>query len=103
MEKRNGKQISEEPDRYDYCPACGEKLHDVPIDDLYVAILKCKNDHTFLSRGAMRSISSESKTGIFSFDYDEKYFQMSFKSWMEDKRFAEYFPHELRYALQSIV
>lgn len=103
LDKRVEKQKAKEPNRHAYCPTCGEKLKDVATDDLYVAILKCKNDHTFVSRGGLRGAGSELKGGILEFDYDEKYFQMSFKSWMEDKHFAEYFPHELRYTLRSFI
>ncbi|MEN6319298.1 MAG: hypothetical protein ABFD82_11155 [Syntrophaceae bacterium] len=102
LETRNGKQNAAEPYSYDYCTTCGEKLQDVPSDDLYVAILKCANDHTFLSRGGLRSVGGDRKTGIFSFDYDEKYFQMSYKSWLENKHFQQYVPHELKNALRSI-
>jgi hypothetical protein len=39
LDKINGKQSEEEPERYDYCPICAEKLQDVPNDDGYVKIV----------------------------------------------------------------
>jgi predicted RNA-binding Zn-ribbon protein involved in translation (DUF1610 family) len=100
LDTKDGKQSATEQYRYDYCPTCGDKFQNVPTDDLYVAILKCGHEHTFLSRGGLRS-ASDPMTAI-SFDYDKKYFEMSYESWMEDKNYQEYFPHELKRALQTI-
>ncbi|QWV93567.1 hypothetical protein KP004_20810 [Geomonas oryzisoli] len=99
LDHENGKAETKEPLKYTYCPSCGEKLGDVtPEEELYETVLKCKNSHTFLSRGGMHAPGSEER---FSFDYDERYFRMSYLSWMENKHLANYFPHELRKALNS--
>jgi len=102
MEAKNGKQIGEGHYHYNFCPTCGEKLQNVPTDDLYVAVLKCANDHTFLSRNGMRSVGISLSTDVFNFDFDEKVFQMNYKSWLEDEHFQQYIPHELKNALRSI-
>lgn len=100
LEQQNGKVISKESLKYTYCPSCGEVLQDVtPKEEMYLAVLKCKGNHEFLCRGGM-SVSG-SRTSL-SFDYDENYFRRSFKAWMEDKHFREYFPHELRRALVAL-
>ena len=100
LDRKSGKQTAKEQYRYDHCPACGDKFQNVPTDDLYVGILKCGHDHTFLSRGGLRS-ATDPMTAI-SFDYDEKYFEMCYKSWIQDNKYQEYFPHELKRALQAI-
>ena len=72
VEKKSGKQIISGHYKYDFCPTCGNSLRDMASDDLYVAFLKCKNDHSFLTRNGMRRVGTGLSSEVLQFDFDRK-------------------------------
>ena len=95
----NGEKLNTIPLMYSWCPICGEKLQELPTDDLYVATLRCINGHIWNCRGALWQ---KELYPIYHIDITYEEYLRFYNFYMLDKRFEKHFAQELKKAVKKL-
>lgn len=95
LENKDIKETRHEQYSYDFCPLCSNALKDQAVDDLYIAFLRCPNNHAFISRQGLRFYDTSPTSETIEFDLTSQNFSPNFVSWTSNPHFQQYVPLEI--------